>query len=193
MQWQMRHKIFGCKNVGIGCIPGAEGPEWLIILILLRNSKTVGKKLFETGHYFMYHNNMKFAKSDNGKIIFASRWFSPNELGFTLIHTGYRRGGGDPAWVDKHFSGRVPCAHLKDMACVDSSDRMAPVGEGISILIQFCKLRELGHSIFLSSRTTVMVKIRLIVSKQAFIIWKREGYSIDRIKAGIIEANSSLF
>lgn len=127
------HKIFGCKHIGIGCMPSGLKNGMTDYFEFVEKFKPVGKRFSEQGAYLMYHNhNMEFAKSDNGEIYLARMAddFAPEELGFTLDTYWVQAGGGDPAWWIKFFSGRVPCVHLKDMAYVDGSIRMAPVGEG---------------------------------------------------------------
>jgi len=126
------HKLFGCSYVGIGCMPGALGkPEDYDNFVA--NYLEPARRIAAAGGYFMYHNHhMEFMKAADGKLYIEklAETFSPEEMGFTLDTYWVQYGGGDPAqWLEK-LSGRVPCIHVKDMACVAKQPRMAVVGEG---------------------------------------------------------------
>ena len=126
------HKIFNCKNIGIGCMPGGLKGGMTDYIAFKQKFKLVGKRFSELGNYLMYHNhNMEFAKSDNGEV-FLQRIaddFAPDELGFILDTYWVQAGGGDPAWWIGSLKGRVPCVHLKDMIYSDGI-KMAAVGDG---------------------------------------------------------------
>lgn len=126
------HKIFGCRYVGIGCMPGGlRAPEDYDNFVA--GYKEAAAKIAASGGYLMYHNHhMEFMKAPDGKLYIEklAEAFAPEEMGFTLDSYWIQYGGGDPAeWISK-LSGRVPCIHLKDMAIVDRQQRMAVVGEG---------------------------------------------------------------
>lgn len=126
------HQVFGCKYLGIGCMPGfLKDPEDYTRFV--KNFKAAGKQIGELGGKMMYHNHqMEFMRAADGKryIEKLAEDFTPDELGFTLDTYWVQYGGADPAqWLEK-LSGRVPCIHLKDMACVDQQPAMAPIGEG---------------------------------------------------------------
>lgn len=95
--------------------------------------RPAGEAIAAAGKRLMYHNHhFEFMKAPNGKLYLEKLMedFAPEALGFTLDTYWVQFGGGDPAaWLDR-LSGRVPCIHLKDMACVDFEQHMAPVGEG---------------------------------------------------------------
>ena len=126
------HKIFGCDFVGIGCMPGGlKNPSDYDNFVA--GFRDAAHRIALAGGYFMYHNhNMEFMKAADGRLYIEklAEAFPPGEMGFTLDTYWVQYGGGDPAeWIEK-LSGRVPCIHLKDMACVDRQPRMAVVGEG---------------------------------------------------------------
>lgn len=126
------HRLFGCSYIGIGGMPGGlEQPEDYDRFV--QRYRPAGAAIAAAGGRFMYHNHhMEFMRAADGKryIDKLAEAFAPAELGFTLDVYWIQYAGGDPAqWIDK-FSGRVPCLHLKDMACVDRAQKMAPVGEG---------------------------------------------------------------
>lgn len=122
------HDILGCDCVGLGCFAFDE-EEGKRLEDFQSLFTPVAKKLAAKGKYFMYHNHAhEFIKKD-GKVMLQhlAESFSPNELGFTLDTYWVQVGGGDPAWWIEHFSGRVPCIHLKDCAY---GPKMAALGDG---------------------------------------------------------------
>lgn len=126
------HRRFGCSHIGVGMMPGGlEHPEDYSRFVA--NFLPAGKRIAELGARLMYHNHqIEFMRAADGKryIEKLAEDFSPEELGFTLDTYWVQYGGGDPAqWLEK-LAGRVPCIHLKDMACVNKEPRMAPIGEG---------------------------------------------------------------
>ena len=126
------HRVFGCRYIGIGCMPGGlEHPEDYDNFVSA--FKPSAKKIHELGCLLMYHNHQfEFMKDSSGKLYIERilEDFSPEELGITMDTYWVQFGGGDPAWWLEHMSGRVPCIHLKDMACVEKNQRMAVIGEG---------------------------------------------------------------
>lgn len=126
------HAVFGCRYIGIGCMPGAlEQPEDYDRFA--EGFQEAAKTLAQNGALLMYHNHhMEFMKAADGKLYIEklAEAFSPDTLGFTLDTYWVQYGGGDPAaWLEK-LRGRVPCIHLKDMSCVRKEPHMAPIGEG---------------------------------------------------------------
>ena len=126
------HKLFGCKYIGIGGMPGfLERTDNYNNFV--SDFHGPAKKLAQNGALLMYHNHhIEFMRSDNGKLYLErlAEDFAPEELGFTLDTYWVQYGGGNPAEWIKKFSGRVPCIHLKDLAIVNREQRMAVVGEG---------------------------------------------------------------
>lgn len=126
------HDVFGCRYIGIGCMPGMlQRPENYDDFV--RRFRDAGVMIAENGKYMMYHNHQfEFMKAPDGRLYIEklAADFAPAHLGFTLDTYWAQFAGADPAaWIEK-LTGRVPCIHLKDMACVDNAPRMAPVGEG---------------------------------------------------------------
>lgn len=125
------HNRFGCKNIGIGSMPGGlkdDGDYERFV----RAFQPAAKRIAALGSSFLYHNHYyEFVRSADGKLYIEkmAEDFSPEELGFILDTYWVQYSGGDPAdWIRK-LSGRVKCVHLKDMAYKDTQ-RMAPVGAG---------------------------------------------------------------
>lgn len=126
------HHIFGCDYIGIGCMPGAlQHPDDYAQFV--KRFHQPSKIIAQQHKYFMYHNHhFELMKAEDGKLYLEklAQDFQPDELGFTLDTYWIQYAGGDPAaWIER-LKGRVPCIHLKDMACVKGAQKMAPVGEG---------------------------------------------------------------
>ncbi|HOK68269.1 MAG TPA: sugar phosphate isomerase/epimerase [Bacillota bacterium] len=125
------HNRFGCKNIGIGSMPGGlNGDDDYNRFV--REFKPAAQRIAALGSRFLYHNHYhEFVRSADGKLYIEKMAadFSPTELGFILDTYWVQYAGGDPArWIRK-LSGRVKCVHLKDMA-YENGQRMAPVGSG---------------------------------------------------------------
>ncbi|MBQ2809497.1 MAG: sugar phosphate isomerase/epimerase [Clostridia bacterium] len=127
------HKIFDCKNIGIGCMPGGLdiGEDHLVSFI--ENFTKPAKILHENGAKLFYHNHdMEFRKCADGEMIIEKiiKAF-PKEILSITMDTYWVEYAGESActWLDR-LSGRVECIHLKDMKTVDGERRMAPVGYG---------------------------------------------------------------
>lgn len=124
--------VFGCRYIGIGCMPGGlDHPEDYDRFA--EGYQEAAGEIAARGALLMYHNHhMEFMKAPDGRLYIEklAEAFAPGTLGFTLDTYWVQYGGGDPAqWLEK-LSGRVPCIHLKDMACVRKEPHMAPIGEG---------------------------------------------------------------
>ena len=126
------HKAFDCDYVGIGCANISETQEGFDDFV--KTYKPAAKRLNELGMTLMYHNHdMEFGKLPGHREIVLetlNQAFTPKELGFTFDTFWAQAGGGDPAWWIRHFAGRLPRVHLKDMTMVVNERRMAPVGFG---------------------------------------------------------------
>ncbi|HHV44892.1 MAG TPA: sugar phosphate isomerase/epimerase [Firmicutes bacterium] len=138
------HKLWGCKHVAIGSMPGkyrngAEGYK-----LFAQEATVVGRKLAEEGLTFSYHNHSFELEKFDGRLgldIILEE--SDPEVVLAEIDTYWiQHGGGDPAaWVKK-VSGRMRIVHLKDMAISEGRQVMAEVGEGNlnwSAILQACK------------------------------------------------------
>lgn len=118
------HKVFGCKNVGIGsysvCTAFDEFKEKFL---------PAAKVLKNNGCYLMYHNHDKEFSKVDGKLVLdmITEAFAPDELGITLDTFWVQAGGADPAYWLNRLSGRTPCVHFKDMSY---GRKMEPIGYG---------------------------------------------------------------
>lgn len=126
------HDVFGCRNIGIGIMPGAQATDGRYEQFV-ENYLPAAKKMQECGHKLFYHNHaLEFERSADGRV-FMERFledFSPELLGITFDTYWAQFAGADPAaWIER-LKGRVECIHLKDLAVVGNTQRMAPVGGG---------------------------------------------------------------
>lgn len=139
------HKIFGCTNVGIGCMPGGVSEENLESF--LRDFKNSARVISENGGKLFYHNHhWEFGRDKNGEMILdvICNTFPKEELGITLDTYWVQYGGASPVDIIKKLDGRLECVHLKDMLVVGNEQRMAPVGSGN---LNFPKIVEALHEV----------------------------------------------
>ena len=123
-----RHAIFGCKYIGLGCMPNGIVTEEST-RTFINEYKPSAQILKENGAQLFYHNHdMEFQKTADGKWILEKivEGFEPSELQFTLDTYWVQAGGGDPVWWINELKGRTPCVHFKDMGY----KRMEAVGQG---------------------------------------------------------------
>lgn len=129
------HKVFDCRNVGLGFYKFKEETLAEDYASFLETCKGIAKGLKEQGLYFMYHNHAhEFAKLD-GKTVLQrmAEDFAPDEMGFTLDTFWVQAGGASSVDYIRALKGRLPCIHLKDFrysALDNIREKMAAVGEG---------------------------------------------------------------
>lgn len=127
------HKLWGCKYVGVGAMPGEYRQSAEGYTRFAREASEVARKLADQGLRFVYHNHaFEFQKFDSriGMDILYEE--SDKEVFDAEIDTYWvQTGGGDPAAWIRRLKGRMEVIHLKDMA-IDEEGRqiMAEVGEG---------------------------------------------------------------
>ncbi len=133
------HNVFGCKNIGLGALPGVFSQEFDkipgYVTDFVEKGKPVARAIAEAGSYFMYHNHhVEYLRQVEGKNImqYLSEAFSPEEMGFTLDTYWVKAGGYDPVEEVNRLAGRLPCVHFKDYKLnADGSNRMTWCGDGI--------------------------------------------------------------
>lgn len=126
------HKIYGCKHLAIGGLPGdyrgAEG-----VKRFLGELAPVAEKLAKEGMDFSYHNhNHELARyGEKTWLAMLYEQGDPKVVKAELDTYWIQAGGGDPvAWVKK-CAGREPLLHLKDMCITpEREQRFAEIGEG---------------------------------------------------------------
>jgi sugar phosphate isomerase/epimerase len=125
------HRIMGAGLIGMGMMPGEYERTLAGAGRFIADFAPAACEIEAAGMRFMYHNHaFEFEKYENGKLLIellADGWAG---AGFTLDTYWVQAGGGDPADWLRRLKGRVPAIHLKDMAYVGDSIRMAEVGQG---------------------------------------------------------------
>ena len=126
------HKTFGCGLIGLGSMPPAADGS-LDYDGFAAGFRPAAQAIAAAGCFFMYHNHhFEFERDEKGVrgLEKLAEAFAPSEMGFTLDTYWVQYAGGDPAQWLRMLRGRVPAIHLKDMVCVERTQRMAVVGEG---------------------------------------------------------------
>ncbi len=128
-----QHKLWDCKNVAIGSMPGEyrEAGE-AGFRRFAAEATQVGEKLAKAGLTFSYHNHsfefVKFGQRTGLDLLFEES--DPRYLQAEIDVYWVQHGGADPAaWVRK-MGGRMPVVHLKDMVIIEGKQTMAEIGEG---------------------------------------------------------------
>lgn len=128
------HKIFNCKYIGVGSMPGIfETPyDKAIWHDFSEKANKIGETFSKHGAYLMYHNHEKeFFDVDGERCIdYLVKSVPANYMGFTLDTYWVKVGGYDPCETLKMLKGRLPCVHFKDLTHVNGETRFAPVGSG---------------------------------------------------------------
>lgn len=129
------HKIFDCRNIGLGMIPGGKGLTEEKYLQFVKDFKPATKEIVENGCKFFFHNHCEEFTANLGGKTCVERMledFTPDELNFTLDMYWVQYAGGNPCDYLKMLKGRLECIHLKDMAIDPTTweHRMAAVGSG---------------------------------------------------------------
>ncbi len=129
------HKTFGCRNIGLGIVPGGKNLTEEKYKQFVKDFKPATKEIVANGCKFFFHNHCEeFTKFADGRSCIDRMLedFTPDELNFTLDTYWVQYAGGDVCSYLEKLSGRLECIHLKDMA-IDGATwehRMAPVGYG---------------------------------------------------------------
>ena len=123
------HKVFGCKNIGLGYYDFRSAPVAQAYPTFLEKYKSVAEAMKDNGLYFMYHNHDGEFQRHEGQVLLErmAEDFAADEMGFVLDTYWVQKGGANPAEYIRKFADRVPCIHLKDYAY---GAQMAVVGEG---------------------------------------------------------------
>ncbi len=126
------HNIFGCKNIGLGSMPGGIVTEESLGKFI-SDYKPVAKIIKENGSKLFYHNHhWEFSRLKTGEMLIEKlvKSFDEDELNITLDTYWAQYGGCNVCDIISKLKGRLECVHLKDMVIVGDEQRMAPVGYG---------------------------------------------------------------
>ena len=129
------HLRFGCRNVGLGMIPGGKGLTEEKYQKFVTDFKPAATEIVKNGCKFFFHNHCEeFTAFADGKSCIDKMLedFTPDELNFTLDTYWVQFAGCSPVEMLQKLKGRLECIHLKDMAIDPATweHRMAPVGFG---------------------------------------------------------------
>jgi len=128
-----QHKLWNCKHVAIGSMPGSFRSEGEAgFHRFAREANQIGEKLAAAGLTFSYHNHsfefVRFGKQTGLDIIYAES--DPRYLQAEIDTYWVQHGGSDPvAWI-RRMAGRMPVVHFKDMAILNDAQTICEVGEG---------------------------------------------------------------
>lgn len=128
-----KHRIYGCKNVGLGSMPGNrfDRNDEKGYLEFAEKAEEISLRLKKAGLNFVYHNHSfemtRFGRKTALDLIYDNAPTLRGEIDTFWITAG----GGDPvAWIDK-LSGRMDLIHFKDMSIDRKGERVfAEIGEG---------------------------------------------------------------
>ena len=142
------HKVFGCKYIGIGSMPGnLKDNGHQVFEDFVKNYKPVAQAFTAAGEYFMFHNHhAEYTMQHDGKnyMQLLGEAFAPEEMGFTLDTYWAQFAGEDPAAEIRRMAGRLPCIHYKDMEILeDGTKRFTWVGGGV---LDFEKITEAAQA-----------------------------------------------
>lgn len=118
------HKVFGCKNIGLGSIPITDLIDSETGIIDEKNCKAmIGKleqaaaRMAENGFRFFLHNHhYEFMRMSNGERIFEYIVENAPHINFTLDIYWLQYAGMDVLATVERLKGRIACVHLKDCA-----------------------------------------------------------------------------
>jgi len=126
------HKTFGCKNIGVGYMPGNYHGSIEGFRQFAADFSPVARLIAENGMQFHYHNHdFEFAEFEG-------------KCGFDVLIEATEKDNWhfilDTFWVEyagknvieyiNKLSGRLSNVHLKDMQVLDGKRTMCPVGKG---------------------------------------------------------------
>ncbi len=127
-----KHKLWDCKYVGVGSMPGEyrQGKDGYIRFA--REASEIGRELKKNDLQFIYHNhNFEFVKYDGKtglQILYEES--DPEVFDFEIDTYWIQAGGASPVkWIEK-MEDRMKVVHFKDMVMDGRDQIMAEVGEG---------------------------------------------------------------
>ena len=125
------HKLWGCRHVAIGGLPGdfrnEEG-----FPAFARQASQAARPLIDAGLTFSYHNHSFELQRFGGRtaLQILAEESDPEVFSFEIDTYWIQHGGANPVtWLDR-LNGRMHVVHLKDMAMDGSKQLFAEVGEG---------------------------------------------------------------
>ena len=126
------HKIFGCKNVGIGMMPSSVDKSKLDeIKKFCDFLNNTSDKLRKENMTMSYHNHGFEFKKVNGEIIYDFMLKNTNKEVLFIPDTFWiKQAGANPVEYLKKLEGRINTVHLKDHKKILGVSIMKPIGDG---------------------------------------------------------------
>jgi sugar phosphate isomerase/epimerase len=128
-----KHKKFGCKYIGIGCMPrSTEVDNKEVWKEFTDKALPVAKAMSENGAYLMYHKHAFEFKNVDGECVWdhITNTIPAEIMGLTVDTHWVATGERDIIETLKSVKNRIPCVHFKDSEVHLDELRMAPVGFG---------------------------------------------------------------
>ncbi len=153
------HAKFGCKNIGLGCIPPNMFADEYTVKEKIEKLNLSAEKMSKNGYSFFYHNHHFEFYRYGTQTVFDYMIENAPYFNFTLDTYWAQYGGVNVLDLIERLKGRIACVHLKDYlvgAPLDPSaefalsPRFAPVGDGnIDFKKLIPKMKELGTEYFI--------------------------------------------
>ena len=127
------HESFGCRNIGLGAMPGESVSDDERVVKDIAELNTVAKHMADNGFKFFYHHHhMEMRKMPNGQTVLEYMIENAPYINFTVDTFWLQYGGVSVLEYVNKLKGRIECAHLKDYKVMqnDFSCKIAAVGEG---------------------------------------------------------------
>ncbi|MBR2617340.1 MAG: sugar phosphate isomerase/epimerase [Clostridia bacterium] len=133
-----QHDLFGCKNIGLGCMPIESLKNREEMYQIVENLEKAAIKMEENGFHFFYHHH-HFELMREGEETFLDYMMkNAPHVNFTADTYWLQYGGVSIVEYLNKMKGRIACVHLKDYRVdfgmkgdwKDPGTRFAPVGEG---------------------------------------------------------------
>lgn len=133
------HSLFGCKNIGLGMIPGKISANDKEFKTHVEKLNLSAEKMHKNGFKFFYHHHhIEFFKNSKGEKLIDYMVENAPFINFTLDTYWLQVGGVDILSYIEKLKGRIECVHLKDyqIKCkavddgVEFEPAFAPVGDG---------------------------------------------------------------
>ena len=129
------HESIGCKNIGLGAMPGDAIREYDKALKTIAALNEAAEKMAKRGFKFFYHNHSIEFIRHGDKTVMDMLADAPY-INFTLDTYWVQYAGASVVDTIKKLSGRVGCIHLKDYKVVVQEDgwkvqpHYCPIGDG---------------------------------------------------------------
>lgn len=149
------HESFGCKNIGLGAMPGDAIREYDKAVKTIAALNEAGEKMAKRGFKLFYHNHSIEFIRHGDKTVMDMLADAPY-INFTLDTYWVQYAGASVVDTIKKLKGRIECIHLKDYTIEVQEDgwtvkpHYCPIGDGNIDFDSVIKVaRECGTKYFL--------------------------------------------